>query len=84
MAGATKLKTCTNYILYGVPDGVPEKGDNWSCVSDFIFTLCAQDPAYITVKFDDIYIVNQITFRGYSSEFDSDSSRDNSPFCYKV
>ena len=69
----TKLKTCANYIL----DIVPEKGDNWSCVSDFIFTLtvpAAQDPAYITVKFDDIYIVNQITFTGYSSEFDSESN----------
>ena len=79
----TKLRTCTNYIL----DTVPEKGDNWCYVSDFIFNLdvyVAQDPAYITVEFDDIYIVNQITFRGYSFEFNSDSSFDKGLFCYKV
>lgn len=80
----TKLLTCTNYLL----DILPEKEDTWSCVSDFLFNLtgsAADDPAYITVKFDDMYIVNQITFTGYSDPtYSSDVGREHSPFCYQV
>ena len=83
----TKLVKCANYLL----DILPEKADNWSYVSDFIFTLmspASQDSTYITVKFDDIYIVNQITFEGYPADSDAacanNASRENSPFCYQV
>ena len=77
----TKLLTCTNYLL----DIVPEKGDNWSCVSDFLFTLASSandNPACITVKFDDIYIVNQVTFIGYCDP--SRTENERTPFCYQV
>ena len=80
----TKLLTCTNYLL----DIVPEKGDDWSCVADFLFNLAgsaSEDPAYITVKFDDMYIVNQISFDGYSDPTcASDADREHTPFCYQV
>ena len=77
----TKLLTCTNYLL----DIVPEKGDNWSCVSDFLFTLACSandNPACITVKFDDMYIVNQVTFVGYCDP--SCTENERTPFCYQV
>ena len=83
----TELTTCVNYL----PDVLPERNDDWSCVSDLVFTLtvsAAQDPAHITVKFDDVYIVNQMLFEGYSPDTDavstSEASRENSPFCYQV
>ena len=81
----TKLLTCTNYLLDLPPDKI---GDDWSCVADLLFILAlsaAQDPAYITVRFDDVYIVNQISFNGYSDVTHSadDTSRE-SPFCYQV
>ena len=80
----TKLLSCTNYLL----DLLPDKTDNWSCVYDFTFALtgpASEAPAYLTVKFDDVYIVNQLTFSGYSTMGGStEASRDNSPFCYQV
>ena len=70
-------------------DFLPEKGDTWSCVSDLLFTLAcsARDsPAYITVKFDDMYIVNQVTFSGYPDPSCTRSVENDrsSPFCYQV
>ena len=80
----TKLLTCTNYLL----DIVPEKGDNWSCVSDFLFMLASSannNPAYITVKFDDMYIVNQVTFDGYPDpSCTRNAENERTPFCYQV
>ena len=48
----------------------------------------SRDPAHITVRFDDVYVVNQVTFHGYMPESDvasaGNADRANSPFCYKV
>jgi hypothetical protein len=80
----SKLLTCTNYLL----DIVPEKGDNWSCVSDFLFSLACpanNNPACITVKFDDMYIVNQVTFDGYADRSCTrNAENERTPFCYQV
>ena len=77
----TKLLMYSNYVL----DIVPEKRKNWSCVSDLLFTLTSsanENPSWITVKFDDMYIVNRVTFDSYTDPRCTESMC--SPFSYQV
>ena len=85
--GGARLTTCTNYDM----DVLPDRTNDWSHICDLVFTLilsASRDPAHITVRFDDVYVVNQVTFHGYMPESDvasaGDADRANSPFCYKV
>ena len=83
-SSGTKLLTCNNYLI----DFLPEKGSQWSCMSDFLFRLAgsaSEEPAYITVQFDDLYLMNHIVFEGYYDPADVNfSSQKVSPFCYQV
>ena len=82
----SKLLTYTNYLLDIV--SVPEKRGNWLCVSDLLFTLASSannNPAYITVKFDDMYIVNHVMFEGYPDRSCTrNAENEQTPFCYQV
>lgn len=55
--------------VYQLPHRLPpEKGSQWSCMSNFLFWLAGsarEDPAYVTVQFDDLYLINHIVFEGY-------------------
>ena len=72
-------------------DVLPGRSDGRTSVCDFTFNLtvsAAVDPAHLTVRFDNVYLVNQLTFDGYlpetGVESPHDADRENSPFCYKV
>ena len=84
--GGAKLTSCANYSLDVVPGS-----EECSNVCDLTFSLtisASRDPAHFTVQFDDVYIVNELTFDAYMPESDVASAKDadryNSPFCYKV
>jgi hypothetical protein len=87
----TKVTMVSNYQLELLPSGSSSGARDWSCVCDYLFSLsipATRDPGHITVKFDDVYIVNELTFSGYLPEEEGmclkDASRENSPFCYQV
>ncbi|CAI8052524.1 BTB/POZ domain-containing protein 9, partial [Geodia barretti] len=84
--GDPRLTTCYNYIL----DLLPGRSEESATICDYSFSLTFSanvDPAHLTVRFDNVYLVNQIMFDGYLPDVcksPGDADRDNSPFCYKM
>jgi hypothetical protein len=84
--GDPRLTTCYNYVL----DLLPGRSEECATICDYSFSLTFSanvDPAHLTVRFDNVYLVNQITFDGYLPDVcksPGDADRDNSPFCYKM
>ena len=84
--GDPRLTTCYKYVL----DLLPGRSEESATICDYSFSLTFSanvDPAHLTVRFDNVYLVNQIMFDGYLPDVcksPGDADRDNSPFCYKV
>ena len=79
----TKLLSYANYLQ----DIQPGKEGTWTCVSDVFFNLiepAQKIPGYISIKFDDIYIVNHIIFTGESLQTKLQCDTEEPPFCYEV
>ena len=79
-------ETPDKYVL----DLLPGRSEESATICDYSFSLTFSanvDPAHLTVRFDNVYLVNQIMFDGYLPDVcksPGDADRDNSPICYKV